>query len=634
MSDILTKSQIEVLGRELTEINNELLNSFECDFDNCWIKTKAPSKSSASWHISTSIYGGVAGILLYFLESLKVFKSEKVMEILIKGCNWLEKEIVKNNQIGSFHTGNLGVIYVIMKTAIYVNDIDRLNRVIKILKNATRYQNNVDDLLNGTAGVILGLLKIHELIKEEFLLNEINFYSERLLSKAFITTEGPNWDRGDDKIKSLCGFSHGASGMAHLFFEIGRYFKNDAYLWLGKHAIRYENNQFVKKNNNWPDLRKGWKYDKEVRKRYAEKYEKHDVVFYTTAGDMSAWCHGSVGIGISRIRAMNILNDQSYISDINNSFTKLCQNRDYISSISLCHGLLGDIVLASNMYLELGDKKYLEIGRKLIDNLIEFKKKHNHFGDGLSSFGEENDDLSLFNGIAGVGYVLISLMYPDKELDIYLPMINTLHGKVQKKYKYINLNQSEMEHILLSNCYPRSLHEDSGELKTYLKATYLSSEPTSHKPEKPDLNSVDYLLESSMHQLEQSVKSWAHFGIFNYVERNKLKKHQRISEHDLMKGTYRLSQYCNLITFNQSGSDSQYFVIFIHHNTYRGAYVKLNQLQYSILNYFIGNNVAEIVLNEIIKEFEVKTDLISEVRTFFKYFIKDSLHNLILINKT
>jgi lantibiotic biosynthesis protein len=62
---------------------------------------------------------------------------------------------------------------------------------------------------------------------------------------------------------------------------------------------------------------------------------------------MTAWCHGAPGIGLSRLRAYQILKEEKYLRDFQYAFDatmramKDITNSNHLYDYSPCHGLAG-----------------------------------------------------------------------------------------------------------------------------------------------------------------------------------------------------------------------------------------------------------------------------------------------------
>ena len=76
------------------------------------------------------------------------------------------------------------------------------------------------------------------------------------------------------------------------------------FLEAAENAFSYENHWFNEQINNWPDFR--------IEKGILLSKKNTDELTYS-----SAWCHGAPGIGLSRIRAYDLLKDDKYLKDSN-----------------------------------------------------------------------------------------------------------------------------------------------------------------------------------------------------------------------------------------------------------------------------------------------------------------------------
>lgn len=84
--------------------------------------------------------------------------------------------------------------------------------------------------------------------------------------------------------RPLTGLAHGAAGCGLALLEAGAALARPDLVEAGAAAFRYEAGLYDPGTRNWPDLREGG-----------------------SATPMVAWCHGAAGIGLSRLRALQIL---------------------------------------------------------------------------------------------------------------------------------------------------------------------------------------------------------------------------------------------------------------------------------------------------------------------------------------
>ena len=138
---------------------------------------------------------------------------------------------------------------------------------------------SIDDLINGYAGTIVGLLYVHEYTKDDRLIPVIEAYTEKLLDKGTFGKYGIYWDRASTLLRGLCGFSHGTAGIGYAFLQLGYYFKNPAFYFIAEMAFGYENQFYNPAAQNWPDFRKGF-YDEDSLKEFKEAYENDDKDYW------------------------------------------------------------------------------------------------------------------------------------------------------------------------------------------------------------------------------------------------------------------------------------------------------------------------------------------------------------------
>ncbi|HET8522548.1 MAG TPA: lanthionine synthetase LanC family protein, partial [Thermomicrobiales bacterium] len=132
----------------------------------------------------------------------------------------------------------------------------------------------------------------------------------------------------------LTGLAHGAAGIALALAELFQATNDARYRVAADLAFAYERHWFDATQGNWPDLR-------EAAARNATP--RHALAFSTY------WCHGAPGIGLSRLRAYDILHDPRLRMD---AAIALGTTRRMIEAslplpsgsvnFSLCHGLAGN----------------------------------------------------------------------------------------------------------------------------------------------------------------------------------------------------------------------------------------------------------------------------------------------------
>lgn len=373
-----------------------------------------------AYNAGHSVYSGTAGVALFFFELSKQHNDPRWLKAAHEGARWVAHFLLQEQEDTYYAliTGRLGSALALHEIGTYTKDQQLVDAAIKIGKGAGGFLNMpgaVDDLINGYAGTMMGLVKLYHLSGEKELLDLAYRYVEKMLGNATLNPGGIYWDRGDKHIKGLCGYSHGASGIGIAWLELANYFGNDSYKWLAEACFHYENNQYDEESNNWPDFRKGI-YDEQSRKEYTDHYRNKNFGFFHRTGDMAAWCHGAPGIGLARVRAHELTGEEAYRFDLDKALSKtrtvFAEHNSPFQSYTLCHGKGGNAMLFLEVFKQNKDPELLEEAFAIAKEGILKRKEGNTYVSGFSMAADNQEDNSLFMGNAGIGYYYLMVREP------------------------------------------------------------------------------------------------------------------------------------------------------------------------------------------------------------------------------
>jgi class II lanthipeptide synthase len=132
------------------------------------------------------------------------------------------------------------------------------------------------------------------------------------------------WDEG---APGLTGLSHGAAGVGYALLELHRVTRSEPFRATALAAFKYERGLFDPEAGNWLDLSGG-----------SDPEERRFLV---------AWCHGAPGIALTRLRALDLLDDAGCRADaVAGTRTTREEVRAGLATgsgnYSLCHGLAGN----------------------------------------------------------------------------------------------------------------------------------------------------------------------------------------------------------------------------------------------------------------------------------------------------
>jgi lantibiotic modifying enzyme len=337
------------------------------------------------------LYGGTSGIAL-FLARLHAATGERIFRMTALGA--LRHALagvaeIPGPQRHGLYTGVPGIAYA----AQFLGEHEQAIRLMKELAADERMPESVD-LIGGSAGLIAASLALHRGSQEGFLLELAARHAQWLVHAGAATTDGLSWDTGIATAKrNMTGLAHGAAGIAWALLELFHVTGEQEFRRASVDGFRYERSCFSGERG-WPDFR-------------SEPPEYH-----------AWWCHGAAGIGLSRLRAWQILGDETYRKEAEAALQlterKLAEP-DF--NYCLCHGKCGDAELF--LYAsEVFGGGYRAIAEKAATEGMErYEKKRMPWPSGLRN-GADTPGLML--GEAGIGHFYLRLHDPAQTPSVLL----------------------------------------------------------------------------------------------------------------------------------------------------------------------------------------------------------------------
>ncbi|HZE81095.1 MAG TPA: type 2 lanthipeptide synthetase LanM [Candidatus Polarisedimenticolia bacterium] len=342
------------------------------------------------------LYGGTSGIAL-FLARLYSATQEKVFKKTAEGAVQCALSQIKQwdpAQSFGFYSGLTGIAYALAETALLLDHSDWEQQSLQILEKLPQ---NVAiqswDIISGSAGIIPVLLRLHQRFFQDSLLDLAVRHGDMLLQSANRNHESWSWKTiAGVEQKDLTGFSHGTAGIAWSLLELHAKFNEPRFLEGAIAALRYERRWFDVAQENWPDFRS-------------------EGQLGTPVCGM-AWCHGAPGIGLSRVRAQQLLNDDECRNEADIAIRTTARGLSSAlhsgqGNCSLCHGSMGNAELLLFAGDVQGNSSRLEMVVHLADEAIQaYRMNRNPWPCGVLN-GGENPGLML--GLAGIGYFYLRL---------------------------------------------------------------------------------------------------------------------------------------------------------------------------------------------------------------------------------
>ncbi len=344
---------------------------------------------------SPNLYDGTAGIALFLARIYRATGERIFADTAIGALNhsFAALPSFPEEVRHSVYSGALGIAWTAVAAG---RALDNEAMVQRGLREAAALGRVTDktawlDVLGGSAGAIQALLELE-------LPDLARAHGELILRAAVRSREGWSWDTMPGQSKqNLCGYGHGAGGIGCALLELWSSTGEKRYRQAALEAFRYEASHFNQEQRNWPDLR--------------------EMSGYGPASDQPvfgmAWCHGAPGIGLSRLRAHQLLPaDTTIAGDLEHALaTTTAACRQWIpapgSGLSLCHGLGGNADLLILAAETLGRPDLRQVAEDAASTAIrQIEPNDMPWPCGVNGGGESPN---LMLGLAGIGHFFLRL---------------------------------------------------------------------------------------------------------------------------------------------------------------------------------------------------------------------------------
>ena len=324
-----------------------------------------PGLSTVGKTAGPELYQGSSGIS-WFLGELFERTGEEPFRRGATGGILHALDEAENLPPGSFgfHGGRVGIAWAAARLARLLERPELLVSSWTILEplRGSEEQDQGIDVISGAAGAIPALLELGELLERPEPGEIARALGDRLLLLAQQEPGGWSWNTlPGTSVRHLLGLAHGTAGIALALLELARATGEGRFLFAAQMAFLYENRFFDERVSNWPDLR-DQRLGEEVRSGRHETLRQAVRIGWMPRCEthfMTAWCHGSPGIGLSRLRAYELTGQERYRRDlraaVDSTLGSIRGDELRAANFSLCHGTAGNCELPLAACQVLGD---------------------------------------------------------------------------------------------------------------------------------------------------------------------------------------------------------------------------------------------------------------------------------------
>ncbi len=361
--------------------------------------------------LGPDLYNGCAGIAVFLAAHAAATRHESSGDLALAAVAQLRKNLTSRNVprlaralgIGAA-TGLGSIVYALAVMAKCLDNGDLLAEAEVVAKLFTDELIAADrqlDVMGGSAGAILGLLRLYRDTRSAAVLGRAVKCGEHLLAQPRIGADGRRTWIGQEfraqavgtksletnpLARGMNGMSHGAAGFAYALSSLAAATGREDFAKAASECIAYENSTYDETHHNWPDLRGS-----------------------NAPTWPCQWCHGAPGIGLARLGMQRFAGNSAetavmpLTADIRNAAIGVERvSRGAIDT--LCCGALGRIEFICEAAGALGRSDLRQLAAR---RLLTVLQQAAAAGDYRWNSGKRQFNLGLFRGLSGVGYTLL-----------------------------------------------------------------------------------------------------------------------------------------------------------------------------------------------------------------------------------
>ena len=355
--------------------------------------------------LGASLYEGNCGIALFLAALARIRGSSQFRDLALGAVESLRKVLQTTNAhltqrfaktIGIGAASGLGsVVYSLVKISQFLKEP-------ALMEDARGFANLITpeliagdqklDVMNGAAGVILGLLTLYKETTEQIVLDKAIACGQHLLEHRLSVEGSPRaWKTTEDQ--PLTGFSHGASGIAYALLQLYAAGQDSTYKEAALEGIAYERSVLSSSAANWPD--------------FCSSFAQQNG----QPGFLVSWCHGVPGIGLGRLGALSVLETEEIHQDLELAL-QTTQKYDLQGVDYLCCGNFGRLEVLLLAAQKLARPELQELALQKAAWVVARAKQTGAY-QLSANLPSHLLSPSFFQGTAGIGYELLRLAYPE-----------------------------------------------------------------------------------------------------------------------------------------------------------------------------------------------------------------------------
>jgi lantibiotic modifying enzyme len=376
----------------------------ELSKDVLWRSSSTPRPAENAGVRDLNLYHGASGLALYFAAHYRASREDQARGMALQTLSplhtWIEWHADRRGKhITAAAVGGLigfaSCLYGLTNMADWLNAPELLDigsTLVSLIHPKLIFEDRWLDVMNGSAGTLLALLAFLQASRTHGMdpqttLGLADTCGRHLLHSRTSGEHAPRgWPRADGV--ALPGFAHGASGISYALLRLYQETKDEAFSDGALEGFAFERTLYVSEQQGWLDPR-----SRQIIQR-------------------DSWCDGAPGIALGRIGVIRSIDDPALQSDLENSL-RITRSLPESADDRLCCGNFGRIDVLHTAGLLLDRLRLSQHARELaLHTLRRSSGKTFLFPPQNQQSPDGRFYSSLFMGLAGVGYTLLRLRYP------------------------------------------------------------------------------------------------------------------------------------------------------------------------------------------------------------------------------
>ncbi|MEK6280674.1 MAG: type 2 lanthipeptide synthetase LanM [Acidobacteriota bacterium] len=360
-----------------------------------WWGRKSLLKAPSIGVLGPGLYDGLSGIAVFLAAMTRVLQNEMARDLTVRTVATV-RSMVQTHRPSRLRSGRtLGIAFGMGGVAYALATIGRLlddQQSLEIARDAATWvtpeiiqSDQTFDIMDGSAGAIIALLKLFEVTGEERWLTLALLCGSHLQETH---QSGRLWWTAPGRMIRT-GMAHGLAGIGFALCRLSRKSAEIKFEELGLEALRLIDRSYNESRRDWSS---------EIQEASTEAEESF----------WCRWCHGALGIGLAwheqKSDAIPGLETTSFVKRASQGAVE----NPTRPADTLCCGNFGNV----DYLLEVGqsDEELRSLARSRAAWLISESRRRGHY---KFDAAVDEANLGLFPGISGIGYVILRALAPE-----------------------------------------------------------------------------------------------------------------------------------------------------------------------------------------------------------------------------